>query len=160
VQGKGDDLYRRGLYTYMKRSLPYPALATFDAPNREACTVSRPRTNTPLQALVLMNDPTYVEAARVLAQRILREGGRNPAARLGYAFRLCTGRAPTPKEVDILERLYQRQGENFRADRKAAEELVSVGESRRPAGLDVAELAAWTTVASLLLNLDETITRG
>jgi hypothetical protein len=159
-QDKGDALYRRGIYTYWKRSLPFPSQSIFDAPNREACTVSRPRTNTPLQAMVVMNDPTFVEAGRVLAQRILQEGGGNLAARLKYAFRLCTARHPTPKELDILTRLYHQQWNNFRSDRQAAEDLVSVGESRRPAELDVTELAAWTTVASLLLNLDETITRG
>jgi hypothetical protein len=159
VQSKGDDLYRRGLYTYWKRSLPYPALATFDAPTRELCTALRPRTNTPLQALVLLNDPTYLEAARVLAQRVLTEGSAGFSNRVGYAFKLCTGRTPTAREVSVLKRVYQQRLADYREDHKAAEELVGVGESKRPAGLEVSELAAWTTVANLLLNLDETITK-
>jgi hypothetical protein len=172
VQSKGPDLYRRGLYTYVKRGMPAPFLATFDAPNREACTVNRPRTNTPLQALVLLNDPTFVEAARVLAQRVLQVGpaGRAGPVRLGgahgtpdllqYAFRLCTGRTPEPRELRILIRVLDEQRQNYRQDPQAALALVSVGESPRPAELDVAELAAWTAVSNLLLNLDETITRG
>jgi hypothetical protein len=159
VQSKGHDLYRRGLYTYVKRSLPHPLLATFDAPNREACTVSRPRTNTPLQALVLLNDPEFVEAARVLAQRVLHETKPDQAGRLRYAFRLCTGRFPKERELRILTRVLNRQQEHYRRDRQAAQELVSAGEAPRPAERDVAELAAWTAVSNLLLNLDETITR-
>jgi hypothetical protein len=168
------------MYTYWKRSLPHPSLVAFDAPTRELCTAVRPRTNTPLQALVLMNDPTYVEAARALAQRVLEEGGRDLADRLGCAFRLCTGRAPTSREAQILSRVYHQHLGNYREDGKAAEALVRVGESgsrsvgqqcsplaprvdsptRGASGLlDVGELAAWTAVASLLLNLDETITR-
>ena len=100
VQSHGIDLYRRGIYTYWKRALPYPPLVTFDAPNREVCTDSRARTNTPLQALVLLNDPAYVEAARVLGQRILKEGGATTAERIAFAFKLCTSRAPQPKELD------------------------------------------------------------
>ncbi len=156
----GDALYRRGLYTYWKRSLPYPSLSTFDAPNREVCAVQRPRTNTPLQALVLLNDPAYVEAARVLAQRVIREAGPGPEARLDHAFRLCVARAPSPREAEILLALYRRQLDHFRADPKAAEALGKVGDSPRPAGLDPAEIAAWTAIGNVLLNLDETITKG
>ena len=141
---KGDDLYRRGLYTYWKRSLPNPSLTVFDAPNRELCTVQRPRTNTPLQALVLLNDPVYVEAARVLAQRTMREGGSTPPDRLAYAFRLCTARTPSDRELDVLLRHYHQQLDNYRKDPKAAAALIRVGESPRPDGLDDAELAAWT----------------
>src|SRR5207245_4681510 len=101
VQSKGRDLYRRGIYTYWKRSIPYPPLLTFDAPNREVCTDSRARTNTPLQALVLLNDPAYVEAARVLGQRILLEGGGDETARLTFAFKLCTARAPRDSDLSI-----------------------------------------------------------
>ena len=157
---KGADLYRRGIYTYWKRSLPYPSLATFDAPNREVCTVQRPRTNTPLQALILMNDPAYVEAARVLAQRVLKEAGPDPEHRIVHAFRLCVARAPTDRERAVLLDLFRRQLDHYRADPKEAEALIKVGESPRPAGVDPSELAAWTAIGNVLLNLDETITKG
>jgi Protein of unknown function (DUF1553)/Protein of unknown function (DUF1549)/Planctomycete cytochrome C len=157
---KGADLYRRGIYTYWKRSLPYPSMATFDAPNREVCVVQRPRTNTPLQALVLMNDPAYVEAARVFAQRVLKEAGPGPEARMIHAFRLAVTRVPTDRERTILLDLLARQLDHFKADPKAAEALIKVGESTRPLGLDPSELAAWTAIGNVLLNLDETITKG
>jgi len=160
VQSKGDDLYRRGLYVYIKRSLPYPSLTTFDAPNRETCTVQRPRTSTPLQALVLLNDPAYVEAARALAQRVMKEGGTKVADRLTYAFRLTLARNPTKKEIEVLQRIYEQQLANFQHDNEAAKGLVSVGESARPEKLDDGELAAWIAVGNVLLNLDETITKG
>ena len=160
VQSKGDDLYRRGLYTYWKRAMPYPAFVTFDAPTRELCTVQRPRTSTPLQSLVLMNDPVYVEAARGLAARVMKNGGDDVARRLTYAFRLTLARPPRKNELETLERIYQQQLQNFRQDKAAAEALLSVGESPRPTGLDVSELAAWTAIGNILLNLDETITKG
>ena len=160
VQSKGTDLYRRGLYTYWKRSIPYPPLLTFDAPNREVCTDCRARTNTPLQALVLLNDPAYVEAARVLAQRTLKDGGSDTTARLSFAFRLCTARMPSEQEVAILLRIFDQNLSRYRQNPAAAEKLISVGESPRPASVDAAELAAWTAIGNLLLNLDETITKG
>jgi hypothetical protein len=160
VQSHGRDLYRRGIYIYVKRSMPHPSLVTFDAPNREVCSDRRPRTNTPLQALALLNDPIYVECARVLGQRVLREGGTSTAARLTFAFKLCTARAPTTTELKILERIHDRQLSRFRKDPAAARKLVSIGESPRPANFDVSELAAWTAVGNVLLNLDETITKG
>jgi hypothetical protein len=159
VQSQGPDLYRRGLYTYWKRSLPHPALVAFDAPTRETCTACRPRTNTPLQALVLLNDPNFVEAARALAERILREEGSDFAGRVAHGFRLCTGRTPTEREVRVLERLYRQRLADYRKDLDAARKLVNVGASRSAPGLDVSELAAWTVVANLLLNLDEVIAR-
>lgn len=159
VQSRGRDLYRRGIYTYWKRSMPYPSFTVFDAPNREVCTVNRPRTNTPLQALVLLNDPVYVEAARALAQRVMIEAPSEPAQRIAYAFRLCTARTPGEAELAVLLRLYRQQLANYQADRAAAMKLVSTGESPRPEQLDVSELAAWTAVANVLLNLDETITK-
>jgi hypothetical protein len=159
VQSHGSDLYRRGIYVYWKRSLPYPSLATFDAPNREVCTDRRARTNTPLQALVLLNDPAFVEAARVLGQRIMAEGGDTLAERIGFAFKLCTARPPNSEELGILTGIYQSQAEKFRAQPEAAAKLVSVGESPLPTGIDQVELAAWTAVGNVLLNLDETITR-
>ncbi len=159
VQSKGGDQYRRGLYVYWKRALPHPALVAFDAPSRVLCTASRPRTNTPLQALVLLNDPCFVECARALGQRALAEGGTDSPARLGYAFRLCTARAPTARELDILQSLYRERLAAYRRDPIAAEELVGVGAHPRPADVDTAELAAWTAVGNALLNLDETITK-
>lgn len=159
-QDKGADLYRRGMYTYWKRSLPHPSLVAFDAPNREVCADRRPRTNTPLQAFVLLNDPIYVECARVLGQRVMQEGGKDQTARLTYAFKLCTARVPTDKELKILERVFDQQLAKFKNDPKAAEKLIGVGESPRPKELDVSELATWTAIGNILLNLDETITKG
>jgi mono/diheme cytochrome c family protein len=159
VQSHGPDLYRRGMYTFWKRTVPPASLATFDAPDREKCTARRAFTNTPLQALTLMNDPTYVEAARGLAQRALLEGGTGESARIAYAFRLATARKPSGKETGVLKKLLERRLDSFRKDRRAAARLVAVGESARDARLDVSELAAWTTVASAILNLDETITK-
>ena len=158
-ESRGADLYRRGLYVYWKRSLPHPSLATFDAPSRELCTDRRPRTNTPLQALVLLNDPIYVEAARGLAHRIMQEGGTSATDRLHFAFGLCLSRAPTPEEAKLLLTLYQRQVDRFQANRAAAEQLLAVGAKPRPADLDPVELAAWTTLANALFNLDEMGTR-
>jgi hypothetical protein len=158
-QSHGKDLYRRGMYTFWKRTVPPASLATFDAPDREKCAARRTITNTPLQALVLLNDPTYLEAARALAQRTLGEGGKDEKARVAYAFRLATARTPTGKETDVLRGLLKRQLETFRRNRPAAVKLLSVGESARDTKLDAAELAAWTTVTSVILNLDETITK-
>jgi hypothetical protein len=160
TQSKGDDLYRRAVYIYLKRSLPYPSLNTFDAPSREVCTVKRPRTTTPLQALVLMHDPVYIEAARALGQRILQEGKGDIDDRIKFAFRLTLSRAPEKGEMRLLEKIYREQLEHFKNDPKAAKELISVGESTRPENLDASELAAWTAIGNILLNLDETITKG
>ncbi|MGI8965163.1 MAG: DUF1553 domain-containing protein, partial [Limisphaerales bacterium] len=160
VQSKGEDLYRRGLYTYWKRSLPYPSLITFDAPNREVCTVQRQRTSTPLQALVLMNDPVFLEAARGLAQRIVTEGGDDISEKLNFAFRLTLARRPTKTETKLLKKIYRDQLQNFRKDKKAAQDFVKIGESAVPKNLDESELAAWMAVGNILLNLDETITKG
>ncbi|MEI6355690.1 MAG: PSD1 and planctomycete cytochrome C domain-containing protein [Verrucomicrobiota bacterium] len=157
---KGDDLYRRGLYVYWKRSLPHPAMTTFDAPNREVCTVSRPRTSTPLQALVLLNDPQYVEAARGLAQRVLREAKGDLRSQLEHAFRITLARPPRAEELELMERLYRQQLANYTANREAAERLVSVGDSPRPADVEPSVLAAWTALGNILLNLDEVVTKG
>lgn len=159
VQDKGENLYRRSLYTYWKRSVPNPAMLVFDAPFRETCTVRRSRTTTPLQALNLLNDPTYVEASRLLAQRMIREGGSAPEARIRHGFRLVTGREPRRAELKVLVTGWQRMETGFRDDRPSAESLLSVGETKADPALDPVELAAYTTVASTLLNLDETITK-
>ena len=158
-QSHGKDLYRRGMYTFWKRTVPPASLATFDAPDREKCTARRTMTSTPLQALVLLNDPTYVEAARGLAQRTLAEAGKDDQARIAYAFRLATARTPTIHEIAVLSELLKKQLASFRRDRQAALKLLSVGESPRDTRVDAAQLAAWTTIASVILNLDETITK-
>jgi hypothetical protein len=159
-QDHGKDLYRRTMYTFWKRTSPPPSLATFDAPSRETCTVRRSRTNTPLQALVLMNDPTYVEASRKLAERIMTEGGESNDARIAFAFRLATARMPKAAEIAVLRTIYDRERAIYKKDPGAAKKLLSIGESPRNEKLDQAELAAWTTAASVILNLDETITKG
>jgi hypothetical protein len=158
-QSSGKDLYRRGLYTFWKRTVPPASFSTFDAPDREKCVARRALTNTPLQALVLMNDPTYVEAARALAQRALIEGGSGANDRLTYAFRLATARKPTRKERGILRSLLEERLKSYQRDPRSALALLGVGESPRDKRLDAAELAAWTTVTSVILNLDETITK-
>ncbi len=160
VQSKGKDLYRRTMYTFWKRTCPPAALAALDAPDRETCVVRRSRTNTPLQALVLMNDPTYVEAARKLAERMLKEGGANATSRIAFAFKLATSRVPNERETAVLARVFDSQRERFVADKGAAERLLKVGESPRDQKLDLAELAAWTVVANAILNLDEVVTRN
>ncbi len=159
AQSHGRDLYRRGMYTLWKRTVPPASLATFDAPDREKCAARRAVTNTPLQALVMMNDPTYVEAARVLAQRTLLEARRDDKDRIVRAFRLATARKPSGKEIDVLRGVLKSRLESFRTDRPSALKLLGVGESPRDKRLDPVELAAWTTVASVILNLDETITK-
>jgi hypothetical protein len=158
-QSHGRDLYRRGMYTFWKRTVPPASMATFDAPDREKCTARRALTNTPLQALVLMNDPTYVEAARALAERTMIEGGKDDKRRAAYAFRLATGRKPSGQEIGVLRTLFKGRLRDFRRDPKSAATLLSVGESPRDKRLDAVEVAAWTTVASVILNLDETITK-
>jgi len=157
--GHGKDLYRRSMYGFWKRTSPPPALITFDAPDREKCTARRAVTNTPLQALVLMNDPTYVEAARSLAEKMIEEGGSDAAHRIRYAFRLATAREPNAKEVQVLREMERAQLAQYRRNQDAARKLLGVGESKFDPKLDASELAAWTTVASTILNLDETITR-
>ncbi len=159
VQDKGDALYRRSLYTYWKRSVPNPAMLVFDASFRETCTVRRSRTTTPLQALNLLNDPTYVEASRLLAQRMMREGGTTPESRIRHGFQLATSREPSGVELGVLVTGWRRMEAGFRDDRSGAESLLAVGETKADPALDPVELAAYTTVASTLLNLDETITK-
>ncbi|MHA3775680.1 PSD1 and planctomycete cytochrome C domain-containing protein [Verrucomicrobiota bacterium sgz303538] len=160
VQSHGADLYRRSMYTFWKRTSPPPQMQTFDAPDRETCIVNRERTNTPLQALVLMNDPTYVEASRILAERMMLEGGTTPEDRVRFAFRLSTARQPSEKETAMLVSLFQKQRERYTPQPEEALKLLSAGEFKRNEQLDLSELAAWTNVASTILNLDETITRG
>ena len=159
VQSHGKDLYRRSMYTFWKRSAPPATMSTFDAPDREKCAARRSVTNTPLQALALLNDPTFVEAARALAARTLREGGRDVAGRINYAFRLATGRRTTPAELKVLRDLLNQQMIAYTRDGKAVQDLLGIGESKVPDELKKNELAAWTIVASTILNLDETVTK-
>ncbi|QDT56432.1 Planctomycete cytochrome C [Caulifigura coniformis] len=160
VQSHGSDLYRRTMYTFWKRTCPPPTLATFDAPDRETCTVRRARTNTPLQALVLLNDPTYIEASRKLAERILTEGGETADSKIDFLFRLATARRPSDREHAILMALLRDQEQKYREDPKAAEQLLGVGESPRNTTLPADQVAAWTTMSSAVLNLDEAVTRN
>jgi hypothetical protein len=157
---EGPDLYRRGLYTFWRRVCTYPTFATFDAPSREVCVARRPRTNTPLQALAALNDPTLLEAARVFAQRILTEGGPDDAARVEFAFRTCLGRTPTKEEANRLLAYVRQQQGSFGRDAKSAGELLDVGSAERPASLDERKLAAWMMLANVLFNLDEALTKG
>ncbi|QDT26657.1 Planctomycete cytochrome C [Gimesia panareensis] len=157
-QDRGDGLYRRSLYTYWKRQSPPPGLMAFDAPTRETCTVRRPRTNTPLQALVLMNDPTYLEAARGLATRSFKQAGSEPE-RIAFLFRSATSRLPDKTELEILTRLLQQQRRIYQSDQRAANELIQVGEAPVDTTISPTELAAWTMLASTILNMDETVTK-
>ncbi len=159
VPDHGQNLYRRSLYTFWKRTIAPPSMLTFDAAGRETCVVRQSRTNTPLQALTLMNDVTYVEAARQLAQRVMHHGCCSPDDRLIFAFRLVLARPPQTSELDILRRNFDHHLSRFRAEPAAAEELLTIGESPRDSKLDAAELAAYTAVANLILNLDEAVTK-
>jgi len=160
VQGHGPDLYRRSLYTYWKRTSPPPTLNLFDAPEREFCVVRRSRTTTPLQALALLHDPTYVEAARHFAERILTQGGATTDERIAFAFRTATARKPSTAEARVLREVFEQQLAAFRKAPEAAAKSLKVGESPRNEKLDAAEHAAWTAIARMILNLDETITKG
>jgi hypothetical protein len=153
----GEDKYRRGLYTDWRRSNPYPAMSTFDAPNRDVCVVRRNRTNTPLQALVTLNDVVYIEAAQALARRAVRDGGPAPADRAAFAFRQCLVRPPHPEEVTRLVRLFEEAKAAYAKDAAKAKEMATNPLGPAPAGTDVTELAAWTVVANVVLNLDETL---
>ena len=154
----GEDLYRRSMYTFWKRTAPPPSLMAFDAPSRETCVARRARTNTPLQALVLMNDEQYVEASRMLAERMI-SAGSNPGEQLTHGFRLVTARVPQETELSTLIKLYEQQLAHYQGDQEAATKLLSVGEAPRNEQLPADQHAAMTMMANLLLNLDEAITK-
>jgi hypothetical protein len=156
----GGDRYRRGLYTFWRRTIPYPSMTTFDAPSREICTIRRIRTNTPLQAFVMLNDPVYVEIAEALARRIVKEGGSTPEERARYGLSLCLCRPPTAEQVQQVVKLYQGERERYRKDAKAALALATEQLGPLPAGMEADDLAAWTVVANVLLNLDGVLTKG
>ncbi len=158
-RSKGEDLWRRSVYSYWKRTVPPPSLTIFDAPTREACVVRRQMSSTPLQALALLNDEMYIETSRKFAERMLKEGGTTPEERLAWAIRLATARPAADSEVKILVAGLSKRLQQYRSDNASAEKLLSAGESPRDKALDTAELAAYTTSASVILNLDEVITR-
>ena len=159
VRGTGEDLYRRSLYTFFKRTSPPPSMLAFDMSTRSHCIMRRQQTTTPMQALVLLNDPQFVEAARHIAERMLREGGPSPADRAAFAFRILTGRRPSSGEQDVLEQLYAEQYTAFSANTDASLSLLRTGESPFDSRLYVPELAAATTLASALLSFDEVTVR-
>jgi hypothetical protein len=158
-QDHGDDLYRRSLYTYWRRTVAPPTMVNFDASARETCIVRANRTNTPLQALDLMNDVTYLEAARKFAEKIMKEGGSTPEARIDYAFHRALARAPEPREQAVLINALNQFQARFQAKPDSAVKFLSQGESPRDPSLNTVDLAAYTSVASLIMNMDETITK-
>lgn len=157
---KGEDQYRRGVYTWWQRTFAHPALLAFDAPTREEATCERTQSNIPQQALVLLDDPSYVEAARVLAARILREGGANTTDRIDWAYETVLNRKPRPEEMAVLSKLLEKHSSEYAQDKEAAKKLIATGDSEVPKDLKPSELAAWTSVARVILNLSETITRS
>jgi hypothetical protein len=159
VQDTGANLYRRTMYTFFKRTVAPPTMMTFDAAGRETCVVRETRTNTPLQALTLMNDVTFIEAARGLAQRVIAMGGPSPQERLTKAFRIVTSRSPQPRELQVLLAGWQSHRDRFANHLDDAAKMTQIGELKRPDDLDPIELAAYTTVAGMILNLDEAITK-
>jgi len=158
--GAGSELYRRGLYTHWQRQYLHPSLLAFDAPSREECTADRNRSNTPLQSLVLLNDPTYVEAARGFAERILREGGATEAERISFAFRKAVSRDASADEAEVLTELLQKHRTEYAADPAAADAILKTGSLPVPGDADRTQLAAWTSVARVILNLHEVMTRN
>jgi hypothetical protein len=158
-QDAGEKLFRRSLYTFWKRTLPPPSMAAFDAPGREFCRVRRSRTNTPLQAFVLLHDPQFVEAARHLAGRMLTEAGPTSRERLVHGFRLCQSRPPTETELAVLSEIADKRITQYRADLEAARQLVSVGDTPVEKSFEEAELAAWTTIGRMLMNVSEFVTK-
>jgi hypothetical protein len=158
VQDHGEALYRRSLYLFWKRTSPPPTMSVFDAPTREACIVNRSRTNTPLQALVVMNGTQFVEASRNLAQRIV-VAKRTDRERVAYLFQLATGRPASENETAIVLDTLHKQRQEFQADPESAKKLLSVGESQRDESIPATEHAAWTMVCNMVLNLDEVVTQ-
>ena len=155
----GEGLYRRSMYTIWKRTAAPPSMLLFDAPNREICTPKRARTNTPLQALALMNEVTYVEAARALAQRMMNEGGETVESRLITGFRLATARTPDAETLAVLKSGFERRRKEFTDNPEAARALIMQGTSKPDPSLDAHELAAYSATASILLNLDRVVTK-
>jgi hypothetical protein len=159
-QDSGEAQYRRSLYIHWKRQSPPPNMLLFDAPTREYCVVRRPRTNTPLQALALLNDPQFVEASRGFGYRMLSRDAADDRSRLAYAFRLATARNPSSDELDTLMDVLRKQEADFSRNTSAAEQFLGIGDWKPAGQIDKAKLAAWTSVAGLILNLDETVTKN
>jgi hypothetical protein len=159
VQSQGGDQYRRGLYTFWRRTAPYATFMAFDAPSREVTCDRRPRTNTPLQALATLNDKSFVDAAAALARRMMTEAKGDEKAKAIHGFRLCVARAPRTAELEVVLNLYKENLERYRKNLTSAKLLAAVPDGPVPTDAEAAELAAWTVVANVLLNLDETITR-
>jgi len=159
-QDTGEKLYRRSLYTFWKRTVPPPSMSVFDAPEREFCIVQRSRTNTPLQAFVMLHDPQFVEAARHLGQRMMTAGGTTNQQRITFGFQACMARNPTPAEMRVLTRVVTERLAHYRRDVESAHRLIGVGDSTPDRSLDPGELAAWTTLGRVLFNLSEFITKG
>lgn len=157
VESSGEDRYRRAIYTFMRRSAPYPSLMTYDAPSREFCTIRRVRTNTPLQALTSLNDPLFFDAARALAKRMMKEGGDTPESRITYGFRLVASRQPQSSEVERILQFYNQQLQQYRQNPQSA--VKTLGTEAPADAADAPNLASWTMVANVLLNMDETISK-
>ncbi|MDB4787052.1 DUF1553 domain-containing protein, partial [Planctomycetaceae bacterium] len=158
-ESKGDDKYRRGLYTFWRRSVPYPSMATFDAPSREICNVRRIRTNTPLQVFVTLNDTVYVEAAQALARRIILEGGGSLDEKIAWALRLVLVKEPASEEIQTVRDLYESELVHYQQTLEEAKLLGTEPLGPIPEGIDLAEAAAWTVVSNVLLNLDAVLSK-
>jgi hypothetical protein len=156
---KGENRYRRGMYTFWKRNVPYPSMSAFDAPAGDFSCTRRVKSNTPLQALTTLNDVTFMEAAQALALRVWKDGGATDQAKVGYAFQLCTGRKPDAFELSEITRLLQSQRAEFKGKTASAVYVTAMDLMNLPEGMDLHELAPWTMVARVLLNLDATITK-
>jgi hypothetical protein len=155
----GDKLYRRSLYTFWKRAAPPASMDIFNAPSREVCTVRRERTNTPLQALVTLNDPQFVESARVLAEKAIKEGGAKPEERIDYVARRLLSRPFTDQELPVVQESLADLLAEYKAKPEEAKKLIAVGDSKPDPKLDASELAAWTMLANELMNLDEVLNK-
>ena len=160
MTGHGADRYRRSLYTYWKRIQPPPAMAIFDASSRNLCTVKRQSTNTPLQALVLLNDPQFVEASMALAHRMMKEGGSSSKQRIEYAFRWATSRKPDADESNILEDLFQNEMEEFQKYPERADDFLQEETIKNKGDLNKLELAAYSVVANAIINLSESLQKN
>jgi hypothetical protein len=160
IQDHGGDLYRRSLYSFWKRTIPPPSMTIFDAPSREQCTIQRRATSTPMQALVLLNDPQFIEASRLLASRMMNEGGTSITERIHFAFMLATSRAPKTNELELLSNLFKEEQSYFKTKPEEAKKLLATGEYALPSALSIPELAAYSVVANAIINLTETIQKG
>lgn len=160
MNAHGKDLYRRSLYTYWKRIQPPPAMVIFDAGRRNLCTVKRQSTNTPLQALVLLNDPQFITASQALAERMIEEGGDSSRDRISYAFRWATSRKPDVGEINILEDLFRKEMEEFQEHPERADAFLKIGEIKNKQGMNKLELASYAVVANTIINLSESLQKN